>query len=100
MEVVNDAYELGHYTRDEWLRRKKKWEDRIFNTKNDLYELQKQANSTVKITNVDRQNKQEHFFDNITQTGFSERNDLYRTIIESIIWTKSGNDIYMTINYK
>ena len=101
LEVVNDAYELGDYTRDEWLRRKKKWEDRIFNTKNDLYEFQKQADSTVKITNADRQNMLEYFFDNITQTAdFSERNDLYRTIIESIIWTKNGNDIYMTINYK
>jgi len=101
LEVVNNSYELGDYSRDEWFRRKKKWEDKIFNTKNDLYELQKQAKSTVKVTNSDRKEFLYNFFNTITQTtDFASRNDLYRTIIESIIWSKNGDDINITINYR
>ncbi len=101
LEVVNNSYELGDYSREEWLRRKKNWEDKIFNTKNDLYELQKQAKSTVKVTNIDRKELLENFFNTITQTtDFASRNDLYRTIIESIVWRKDGDDINITINYK
>lgn len=55
LEIVNDAYEYGDYSRDEWLKRKRKWEEEIFNTKNTLYDLQRQAKSTVQITNADRQ---------------------------------------------
>jgi site-specific DNA recombinase len=25
LEIVNDAYELGDYNREEWLKRKEKW---------------------------------------------------------------------------
>lgn len=100
LEVVNDAYEYGDYTRNEWLKRKKKWEDAIFNTKNTLYELQRQAKSTVQITNADRQAMLTAFFENITQaTDQAARNDLYRTIIERIIWRKAGDDIKVSIKF-
>lgn len=101
LEVVNDAYEYGDYSRSEWLRRKKKWEDEIFHTSNNLYELQKKAKSTAQITNADRQKMLDAFLDNITQTtDNAARNDLYRTIIESIVWQKSGDDIKVIVNFK
>lgn len=101
LEVVNDAYEYGDYSRSEWLRRKKKWEDEIFNTSNTLYELQKQVKSTVQITNADREKTLAAFFDCITKiTDNVARNDLYRTIIERIVWQKNGDDIEVTVNFK
>lgn len=101
LENVNDAYEYGDYTRSDWLRRKKKWEDSIHQTRNTLYELRRQAKSTVRITNTDRQAMLSDFFNNITHsTDQSERNDLYRIIIDRIIWSKDGDDIKVSINFK
>lgn len=101
LENVNDAYEYGDYTRSDWLRRKKKWEDSIHQTRNTLYELRRQAKSTVRITNTDRQAMLSDFFNNITHaTDQSERNDLYRIIIDRIIWNKDGDDIKVSINFK
>ena len=97
---INDAYEYGDYSRGEWLKRKRKWEEEIFNTKNTLYDLQKQAKSTVQITNADRQTLLTAFYENITQTtDQAARNDLYRTIIERIIWRKVGDDIKVSIKF-
>lgn len=101
LEVVNDAYEYGDYCRSEWLRRKKKWEDEIYHTSNTLYELKKKAKSTAKITNADRQKMLDAFLENITETtDNAARNDLYRTIIESIVWQKNGDDIKVIVNFK
>jgi site-specific DNA recombinase len=101
LEVVNDAYEYGDYTRTDWLKRKKKWEDEIHKTKNSLYELHKQAKSTVRITNADRQKMLSDFFDNITQlTDQATRNTLYQTVLKSIIWRRCGDDIKVSIKFK
>ena len=101
LEVVNDAYEYGDYTRADWLKRKKKWEDEIHKTKNALYELHKKAKSTVRITNADRQKMLSAFFDNITQlTDQATRNALYQTVLKSIIWRRFGDDIKVSINFK
>ncbi len=101
LEVVNDAYEYGDYTRADWLKRKKKWEDEIHKSKNALYELHKQAKSTVRITNADRQKMLSAFFNNITQlTDQATRNELYQTVLKSIIWRRCGDDIKVSINFK
>jgi site-specific DNA recombinase len=101
LEIVNDAYEYGDYSREEWLRRKKKWEDEIYNTKNQIYELHKRAKSTIRLTPAERSSKMLYFLDNITSTmGHATRNELYRTIVESIIWRKAGDDIKVSINFK
>jgi len=39
VDVVNDSYELGDYTREVWIERKKKWEDRINITTNEISSL-------------------------------------------------------------
>jgi hypothetical protein len=84
LEIVNDAYEYGDYSRSEWLRRKKKWEDEIYQTSNALYELKKKAKSTAKITNADRQKMLDIFLENITETtDNAARNDLYRHIMSA-----------------
>jgi len=101
IDVVNDSYDLGDYSREEWLTRKKKWEDKVNATRNEMYELKKQLNSIPEISSEIRQQSLEDFFNNITATTTSEeRNNLFKTIIESIIWLKDGNDISVKINYK
>ncbi len=101
LDVVNDGYELGDYSRDVWQERKKKWEDKINQTNDELYQLKKQLNSSPTISSYMRQQNIEKFFDNIQSvTTNKERNDLYRSIIESIVWLKQGNDINIKINYK
>jgi DNA invertase Pin-like site-specific DNA recombinase len=101
LDVVNDAYEFGDYSREEWQKRKKKWETEIHNTRNTIYELKKQANTNIQITNADRFNRLNTFFERITATlDSATRNDLYRTIIDRIIWQRSGNDIKINIRFK
>jgi hypothetical protein len=101
LELVNDAYEYGDYTREDWIKRKKKWESEIYNTRNFIYELKKQAKSTVQISNGDQVKRFDVFFDKMTETiDDSTRNELYRTIIESILWQKAGDDIKINIKFK
>lgn len=64
-----------------------------------IFHLSKQK--FYKITNADRQKMLAAFFDNITETtDNSTRNDLYRTIIESIVRHKNGDDIKVIVNLK
>jgi hypothetical protein len=50
--------------------------------------------------NADRQAMLAAFYDNITHTiNQAARNDLYRTIIERIIWRKAGDDTKVSIKF-
>ncbi len=99
--LINDAYEMGDYSREEWLERKKRREIEIKNTSNEIYDLKKLYNSSEKVSNAERYKNLSDFFHNIVSlTDNATRNDLYRTILESIIWYRSGEDIKITINFK
>lgn len=101
LETVNDAYELGDYDRDEWLIRKDRWKRSIEQTKADIYDLKKQSLATKKLSGEERLNNIAKFFDNIkTSTDNAQRNDLYKTIINSIIYTRDGDDISIKIDFK
>ena len=99
--LINDAYEMGDYTREEWLERKKKREFEINQTTNEIYELNKCAQADKQISNAERLKTLSDFFDNIkTVEDNAAMNDLYRTILESIIWYKEGKTIRIAINFK
>ena len=84
--LVNDAYEMGDYSREEWLVRKKKRELEISKITDEIYELHKRENSNQQLSNAERLKARTNFFDNITvTTDNASRNDLYRTILESIM---------------
>ncbi|MCL1819593.1 MAG: recombinase family protein [Oscillospiraceae bacterium] len=101
LDVVDDGYELGDYSRDVWLNKKQKWNEKIRKVESDIVELKYQLNSIPKISYEIRQQNIEKFFNNIEQvTTPKERNDLYRTIIERIIWIKDGDAIKIEIVYK
>jgi len=101
LDRLNDSYEMGDYERDEWLERKKKREAEIYRTKNEIYELKKRSENKEQITNAERIKNLNAFFDDLlNSTNSSERNSLYRTIIESIIWLRQGDTIDVKINFK
>ncbi len=101
LSLINDAYEMGDYSREEWLERKKKREHEINSTTNEIYELRKNINNNQPLSNSERLEALSNFFDNITTTTYNaSRNDLYRTILNSIIWYKNGENIRIKINFK
>ena len=101
LETVNDAYELGDYNREEWLKRKEKWQKSIEQVKDEIYELKKQLHTTQQQTNEERIKNLSNFFDNITSTTDNQqRNDLYKTIIEGIIYLREGDNISVNIVFK
>jgi site-specific DNA recombinase len=54
LDLVNDAYELGDYTRKEWLLRKEKWQKSIDLVKNEIFDLKKKYRSQHKRTDEER----------------------------------------------
>ena len=97
---LNDAYEMGDYSREEWIERKKRREAEIYNINKKIYELKKKDTEKREITNDERLERLDAFFDSFSIcTCNSERNTLYKTIIESIIWLREGDDIEMKINF-
>ena len=101
LKLVNDAYGMGDYDREEWLERKKKRELELSQTTNEIYELNKCMRSDKKISNAGRLKTLSDFFDNInTVEDNAAMNDLYRTKLESIIWYKEGKTIRIAINFK
>ena len=101
LALVNDVYEMGDYSREEWLVRKKKRELEIKKITGEIYELHKRNNSNKQLSNAERLKALSNFFDNITlTTNNASRNDLYRTIVESIIWYRDGDNIKVKINFK
>lgn len=65
LERVNNAYEMGDYSRDEWLERKKKREFDIKSIQDEIYILKKQMQDRKEITDNERLENLEIFFDNI-----------------------------------
>jgi len=101
LETVNDAYELEDYTREEWLTRKSKWQKLIEQTKDELYETRKIYSSNQQVTVEEHRENLLHFFENITKmTAADQRNDLYKTVIDSIVYLHNGNTIAVKINFK
>ncbi len=101
LTLVNDAYEMGDYCREEWLERKRKRELEINNISDEIYTLKKLSDNDQPLSNTERLKSLSDFFENITiTTDNAARNDLYRTILDSIIWYKNGDDIRIKINFK
>lgn len=101
LSLVNDAYEMGDYSREEWLERKRTRELEIQRLNDEIYDIRKHSHKDQQLTNSERLTALTNFFDNIvTATTNFDRNDLYRTILESIIWYRKGEDIKVKINFK
>ncbi|MCL1867292.1 MAG: recombinase family protein, partial [Oscillospiraceae bacterium] len=104
LDVVNDGYELGDYSRDVWMDRKKKWTDKIRETENEIYELKKQLNDVPEISSELRRQNIEDFFKRIESPtsliSNAEKNDMYKSIIDHVVWIKSDGTVQIDIKYR
>lgn len=89
LEKVQDSYDLGDYSREEFLRRKSKWNSKILETKSQISLLEKQLKFQEQVTDEERLNIINYFLENIDMIeDVKDKNKLYRTILDSVIWKK------------
>lgn len=95
------AFEIEEITKEQWLERKHARETEIYQLKNEIELLNNQLKDETNVTEKERKENLTKFFDDIVKvTTSSERNSLYKTIINSIIWLKDGDNVEMKINFK
>lgn len=93
IERVNDAFELGDYTRDEWLERKQKWQDKISTLEEELQILQLKIDNQDTITDDDRLDRISGVLENLDNIkNPTDRNALLRTIIDNIVYNRNSDD--------
>jgi len=102
LEKVNEAYELGDYTREQWLDRKSKWENEIEKVDVEIDELENSLN-VDQIKSIDDKiftiNK---VLDNLNKEDITaeEKNKFYKSIIEKIVWTRiDDNEAELDIQF-
>ena len=91
---AKDAYDLGDYTREEWLERKSKWENEIEKVNIEINNLKEQMIKNNEVKNIEEEIEiLNYILKNLDiVTDAKERNDLYKLCIEKINWTRVGND--------
>ena len=100
---IQDAYENGVYSLNQFKERKEKAEKQIESIKEEINLLQiqlKQYDSTslkTKITKLD--NFLNVIQNNNSNISFKDQNDLYKSIIKNIIWIKENSQIDIKINF-
>lgn len=89
------------YTLDQFKDRKQKVENVITQAKNQISLLELQYNQYTSINIEDRIAKLYYFVNSIDSEKLSDKdkNELYKTIIDCIIWERTGDDITVEIKY-
>ncbi len=101
IEKINDAFELGDYSREEWLKRHEMRTNELTVAQNDLHELENKINNFSSVIHEEKRKNIEFFLNKINQLSTPEaRNVLFSSIINFITWFRKGNDIEMDIQYK
>lgn len=99
LDKVNDAYELGDYSREEWLKRKEKWENLIYSTKNDIDSQERKIVNLQNLNPEDRINYYNSMIDRLDTVDVVEINNIYKELIKSITWTRLDDDVDIEIEY-
>ena len=99
---IQDAFENGVYSLNQYKERKLKSENEIDEIKNQIELLQIQQKQYDISSIQDKIHKVDIFLDKIQDAELSndDKNCLYKSIIDSIIWTRIGDNINMKINFK
>lgn len=101
IDKINDAYELGDYTRDEWISRKEKWNRQIQEVRAEIAELKAQLDASQTMSREERLSNLSNVLDNIySVTDVSVRNELYKSIINSVEYLNNGEKVSIQINFK
>ncbi|MFA0814740.1 MAG: recombinase family protein [Anaerofustis sp.] len=101
LEKVNEVYELGDYSRREWIKRREKWLNLIEHSTYEMKQLKVQYKQIRNISPQERKDNLKTFLDTIRSVSENaQRNDLYRTIINSIDYLRVEDDVSIRINFK
>lgn len=98
---INDAYEVGDYTREEWLKRKEVRNSDLNVARNDLFEIENRIKNFSSVSEEERRINIKYFLDNIDKHSTPEEmNSLFSTIISKVIWYRKDGNIELEIQYK
>lgn len=103
LEKVNDAYELGDYTRDQWLERKRKWEKEIEKVNTEINELELELNNDEVKNIEDKIFTINKVLENLNKENITseQKNKFYKSIINKITWLRIGdNEEELDIQFK
>ncbi|MBU5313483.1 zinc ribbon domain-containing protein [Tissierella carlieri] len=98
---IRQAYEAEAYTLDEYKIRKKTVTKEIHLLEDELKVLKYRLKHAKSLTNQQRMNLIYEFkkiikSENLT---YEEQNELYKSIIESIVWKREGDNIEIEVNF-
>jgi len=99
---IQDAFENGIYSLSQFKERKEKAENNITDIQNDINLLQIQLKQYDINSIQNKLDKLNIFLNEIQKEDLADetKNQLYKSIINSIIWLRSGDNIDMKINFK
>lgn len=100
IERIQEAYESGDYELEIYRKRKDKVKKEVEEYKKELDLLDKQLSNIKKVSSEDKLIAIREFSNKINENCSTEElNRLYKTILDSIIWTRSGDSIEIEINF-
>lgn len=101
IERIQESFELGDYSREEWRKAQNKWELEIKKTNDDLFELKSRLRSTQTYDRNERCENIDYYLNTIGDVATpKERNELLKTIISKIIWKRTEDKAEIQIIYK
>lgn len=89
---LNDAYDIGDYTRDEWKTRKERWQNKIANVENEIDLLEKELDSHSHDNIEDTIELVEQVINIMNNVDVSQKdkNIALKLVIKRVVW--SNND--------
>ncbi|MGF7059634.1 hypothetical protein [Brassicibacter mesophilus] len=98
---INDAYEVGDYTREEWLKRKEIRNAELIVARNDLFDVENRIKNFSSVSEEVRRINIKYFLDDIEKLSSPEEiNALFKTIISKVAWYRKDTHIELKIQYK
>lgn len=92
LEKVNTSYELGDYTREQWLERKLKWDKEIEKINIEIEELNNELSNKEVKTKEEKIKTFDYMINHLQiETNSEERNKLYKLGVEKITWLRIGD---------
>lgn len=92
IEKLNDAYELGDYTRDEWLKRKDKWNDLISKINIQIEILNRELDGANKDKDKEKLRQMKLKVAQLDNMDLDpkDRNLIYHSLLDYVVFTNDG----------
>lgn len=100
IERIDEAYEAGAYDVNKYKERMNKAKSELSDLEEELELLQNQLTNLESVTNEERLTNIRKFFEEIeANPSTKDLNRAYKSIIDSVIWTRPEEDIEITVNF-